>query len=768
MRIKGNNKASAKWSTRLGGCAIGALLAMSGSAWAQLDEVVVTAERRVSNLQDVPVAVTALTGETLDRADIHDPSTLQFKVPNFTFSAFSPGQAIFSMRGISSNDDGAGTENSLAVCLADAYCGRSSNAAFDFFDVEQVEVLRGPQGTLWGKNAIGGTINIRSKKPSLDEWSTRGKIDLGGYNTQNIGAYITGPISDSVAVKFSVNNRNHDGFVINALNGEELLDEMATSWRTQVLWEMSDATELLVTASSQTTDNSDIARIPIPGQDPNKVGPSGTIADGPLLGTRGGFLAAGGDIDGLKSANPAPGFSKSDSDTYSLKLTTEVASGELTYIAASYETLADWEMDSVGGAVFALIDDIYDETEATSHELRWAGSLADNFDLVAGAFMLEEDTDRTEWFRVVGGAPVGNDGYRQINETESVAVFAHADWRFVPDWALSAGARWTRDEKSITSFAKDGVPFPFIISGDIGDVEMATGGVSDSATWEDVSPKVSLNYTPGDDTLVYVSWASGFKSGGFGAAPATVADALNLELEPEEAENIEIGFKAELLDNTLRVNAVVFQTDYKNLQYQRFGPLLVTDAGGSFAGIDGVKVKVGDDAFGQFRTINSGDATINGVELELTHMPSANFTWTAGIGLLDTEQEVNFREYFETDPGRDVIVTRELNRAPEAQYSLGFVWDMPTMIGSWTLSADYSYSAEVRADVLDDFSKEDERKLLDARLAYTPNDANWEFSLWGKNLTDERYFSHVYTVGAGVIGKLGDPALIGTSIAWKY
>ena len=216
MGYKKNNNTDAPVcktiSGRMLGGALGALMAMSGSAWAQLDEVVVTAERRVSNLQDVPVAVTALSGEDIDRADIHDPASLQFKVPNFTFSAFSPGQAIFSLRGISSNDDGAGTENSVAVFLDDVYFGRISNAAFDFFDVEQVEVLRGPQGTLWGKNAIGGTINIRSKKPSLDGWTTRGKIDLGEYNLQNIGAYVTGPLSDNVALKVSMNSRNRDGF----------------------------------------------------------------------------------------------------------------------------------------------------------------------------------------------------------------------------------------------------------------------------------------------------------------------------------------------------------------------------------------------------------------------------------------------------------------------------------------------------------------------------------------------------------------------------
>lgn len=777
---------------RMFGLAVLLIGGSASSALAQLDEIIVTAERRESNLQDVPVAVTALGAEEIERTDIHDPYTLQFKVPNFTFSAFSPGQNIFSLRGISSNEDGAGTDNSVAVFLDDVYFGRVSNSAFDFFDVERVEVLRGPQGTLWGKNAIGGTVNIVSKKPSMDGLEVKGKMDVGDYNLQNYGGYVTGPLSPTLAAKFAFNVRDREGFLDNVLDrnprsNTKLLDDNSSSWRAQFLWEPSDRTSLLLTLASQRSDQNDMGRIPIPNQNPALTGG----AQGPA--TRAVFIADGGSEDDLRAATPSPGFAESESDTYSLKLVQELGAGELTYIAATYETGTHWEMDSVGASSLALIDDIRDYTDAISHELRYAMSFGDNIDFIVGAYYLEEDTDRTEYFRLILGAddrfardvrggPATNDGvdvYRQINETESKALFANLDWQFTPTWRLSAGARWTEDDKNIRSFARNGVP-RFIINGNLGDVENATGGEPASGNWDDVSPKVALNWQPMDDMLLYASWAKGFKSGGFGAAPATLDDLRNLELDPEEATNIEIGIKTDLLDNTLRINVAAFQTDYEDLQFQRFGQLLALRTPNAMGVVEGVQlgwsegigeygVRIDPNSiFGFFRSINAGDAEIEGIEIELTYAPTEALTLYANYGYLDTEQEVNYREYFATDPGMDIIVKRPLQRAPENQYSFGFVYDHDMgQAGSLILSADYSYADESRADVLDDYAIEDERELVDASLVWVPADANWRFTLWGKNLADERYFSHVYTVGRGVIGKIGDPRVLGASVSWE-
>ncbi|MDD9797542.1 MAG: TonB-dependent receptor [Alphaproteobacteria bacterium] len=772
----------------------------ASSAFAQLDEIIVTAERRESNLQDVPVAVTALGAEEIERTDIHDPYTLQFKVPNFTFNHFSAGQNIFSLRGISSNDDGAGTDNSVAVFLDDVYFGRISNSAFDFFDVERVEVLRGPQGTLWGKNAIGGTVNIVSKRPSMDGLEVKGKMDVGDYNLQNYGGYVTGPLSPTLAAKFAFSVRNRDGFLDNVLDlnphrSSKLLDDDSSSYRTQFLWEPSDRTSFLLTLASQRTDENDMGRIPIPNQNPALTSPR----QGPA--TRAAFVADGGNEKDLKAASPQPGFAESESDSYSLKLVQELGAGELTYIAATYETDTHWEMDSVGASVLAIIDDIRDSTEATSHELRYAMSFGDNIDLIVGAYYLEEDTDRSEYFRLVFGdddrraragarEPTitaegvrlldGVDVYRQINETESKAVFANVDWQFMPDWRVSAGVRWTEDDKNIRSFARNGFD-NFIINGNLGDVENATGGAPGSGNWDDVSPKVALNWQPMDDMLLYASWAKGFKSGGFGAAPATVEDARNLALDPEEATNIEIGIKTDLLNNTLRINLAAFQTDYEDLQYQRFGQLLalrtrdpVTGkiAGASLAGFEsfgdyGVRIDP-NSVFGFFRSINAGDAEMEGIEVEITYAPTEALTLYANYGYLDSEQEINFREYFATDPGMDVILKRPLRHAPETTYSFGFVYNHDMgQAGSLILSSDYTYSDESRADVVDDYAIQDKHELIDANLVWVPVDANWRFSLWGKNIADERFFSNVYTVGRGVIGRLGDPRVLGASVTWE-
>ncbi|MCG8505247.1 MAG: TonB-dependent receptor plug domain-containing protein, partial [Sphingomonadales bacterium] len=256
-----------------------------------LEVIIVTSERREGNLQNVPVAVSAFSTETIERADISHPIDIANRVPSFTFSPFAPGQAVFSLRGISSNDDGAGTENSVAVFLDDVYFGRISNSAFDFFDAERVEVLRGPQGTLYGKNAIGGALNIVSKKPSTEDFDARLRVMLGNFNTRNIGGYASGPLAGNFAAKVSFALRKHDGYVTNILTGNDLADQDSLSVRGQLLWQ-TENTEVMLTGWTQDEDNSDMGRIPLP-----------------TAGVRPFFDAAGGDVERRLTVTPQEGFS---------------------------------------------------------------------------------------------------------------------------------------------------------------------------------------------------------------------------------------------------------------------------------------------------------------------------------------------------------------------------------------------------------------------------------------------------------------------------
>lgn len=732
-----------------------------------LEEIIVSAERREGNLQQVPVAVSAFSSESIERADIHNVVDIATRVPGFTYSQFAPGQAIFSLRGVSSNDDGAGTENSAAIFLDDVYIGRISNAAFDFFDVERVEVLRGPQGTLYGKNAIGGAINIVTKKPSTEETEIKLKAGYGRFDSINLTGYATGPLSDNLAAKVSGSYRKHDGYVTNILTGNGLLDEDVLSFRGQLLYH-TDRTEVTLSLDTSREDRADMGRMPLPAA--------------PVFGL---FEGAGGSMKQRLATTPQEGFSKRDADGVSLKIDHELGNGTLTSVTGYRETSADWEMDSAGVPQVNVVDEIHDDTDSFTQEVRWAGDLSDTLDLVVGGFYLNEKTDRSEFFRfILGGlddrfGPIGPTnaqdavgGYRQINETDSLAAFAHANWQITPTVKLGAGIRYTKDKKNIVSSGTASGDDPtsplsgFIINEIYGNIDTGTG-IAAKDSWSNFSPKVTLDWQATEDLLVYASWSKGFKSGGFGAAPASAAAAADLSIlsvDPEKADNYEIGFKGDFADNTFRVNVAAFYTDYKNLQFQRFGPSLVLDPNAPLG------FSNDPNEFGAFRTVNAGNAEIKGVEAEITWVPVEGLTFNGAYGYLDATGDFNFREYF-SDPAAvgDFIIARRLNRAPKGKGHFGATYQHTVADLGWlTWNADWQWTGTQRADVVNDDTIQDKFDVLDASVSFLTENEDWELTLWGKNLFDDRSFAHVYIIGPGQIGIINAPRTYGVSLTWNF
>ena len=717
-----------------------------------LEEITVTAQRRSENLQAVPVAVTALSASSIEKADIHTPDDIATRIPSMTFSPFAPGQSVVSLRGISSNDDGAGTENSVAVFLDDVYLGRISNMAFEMFDVERIEVLRGPQGTLYGKNAIGGAINVVSSKPGQD-FHAKVKATVGNYDRQDFQGVVSGPLSDSLAAKVSFSSRQRDGWVENLVTGNKLKDENVQSVRGQLLW-TGENTEVTLSADTMDMNQTDMARIP--------------TRDG-LAPLEFLFDLAGGDYK--HSANPQDGFARKDATGVSLKIEHDFGdAGTLTSVSAYRDSANDWEMDSVGVPQINIVDEIHDYTKQYSQEFRFAGPINDSADFVAGLFYMNENTDRQETFRYVhevddrvnalDAADDADDigSYRQDNTTDSFAAFAHVNYNVSEKLKLGVGLRYTYEEKSIDNWASNfgGTGLNgggFIIYTNYGtDIENKIGGIAASESWSDLSPKITLDYQVNDDVLLYASVSKGFKSGGFGAAPESAA-AAQIPLEPETAWNYEIGSKSDLFDGTLRLNLAAYYTDYTDLQFQRFGSLL--DAT--------------DGAFGVFRTRNAGNAEIYGVEAEFTWVPVESLYISGNYSYMHTEAEFNFDPYYITAPATPDIRTKPLTRAPEhrfyiaADYSHDVSWG-----GQMSYHIDYRYTGEQRGDVVSDLTLQPSWGVSDANVSWTSEDEQWEVSLWGKNIFDEEYISHIYIVGPGDVAVYGDPAMYGASVTWRF
>ena len=695
---------------------------------ALLEEITVVAQRRVENLQDVPIAISALSEAAIEKADIHDLSDIATRVPSLTFSPFSPGQNIIALRGVSSNDDGAGTDNSVAVFVDEVYLGRVSNINPEMFDIQRVEILRGPQGTLYGKNTIGGAINIVSTRPDTERFSARLRANFGNYERTDFAGLATGPISDNLAGKFSFSYRNRDGWVDNVVLNKKQKDDEVQAYRGQLLYASGD-TEVMFTADYNKLDVEDMARIP-------QTQLSGNL--GPIVDQ---YRALCGDRGPKCSTNPSDGFAKRDAWGVSLHVTHDFGIGELKSISAYRENEVDWEMDSIGVSI-PLTDDILDKTEQFTQEIRWSGN-TDALNYVFGFWYLNEQTNRLEVFDILANKNIsGSDRYRQINETDSYAGFGQIDWQLTEDITLTAGGRYTYEQKAISN---DAVAGDFVVINQ-------TFSNARTETWTSFIPKLSLSWQPQETMTLYGTIARGFKSGGFPAAPTTIADTE--PLAQEEALNYEVGLKSDLLNN-IRLNTAFFYTEYEDLQIQSFGPRLGCVEDPTTPQLE---------CFGVFQTFNASDAEVRGVELELTWVPVENLTLSGFYSFLDSEfTDTNVPgSVFEGQTGNDLI------RAPRNKYSVNAEYALPLNGGGQlTANLSYRYTDQQRGE-LEPYAIQPAFDLFDARLAWNSPDDTLEIAVWVKNLLDEEYVSHLYTIAGEVVAVFGDPQMYGVSLTYRY
>jgi iron complex outermembrane receptor protein len=733
---------------------LAAMIATAPAVAQQLEEVVVTAQYREQNIQDVPIAVTALGSQQIEAAGIFDATTIAMNVPGMAYAEFSPGQAIISMRGITSVDDGAGLDNSVALFLDGVYIGRQAGIQFDMFDLERIEVLKGPQGTLFGRNAVGGAISVITTRPQ-NEFGGKAQATVGNEGILRYQGLLTGGFTDSLSGKIVVNHRSHDGFTRNTLLNKDVQDEDYLSVRGQLLWE-TDAMDWLASADVWDDDRADMGRAPIANGNFDYVGTATDLGAG-RPGT---------------AASPTDGYTKREGSGLSLQGDIEFGGGALTSITGFRSVETDWEMPSVGAplgggydldnGVFGadVIDDIDEEVDTFSQEFRWTSETGGAIDYVTGVYFLTEDTDREEQFRIdtnsidTGQFTVGNEYTRTENETTSYALYGQANWHINDAWTLTFGGRWTRDERDYTASAvncaldeadRAAAGFPNFapcegVGGSLG-IIAEVFKVSTSNSWTDFSPMASLQFSPGDNIMYFGTISTGYKSGGFAGSQGVAAAATN-PVNPEDVINYEFGFKGDFLDNTMRLNASVFFMDYTDLQVVRFGP-------------------VPGSAFGTFQTTNIGSADIKGLELDYTWQATENFSLSGYYAYLDSEIT---GLTLNTATGPQDFSGLPLRQSPEHSYSIIANYDLQTSYGDWNLRASYNFID----DQFNDYptlteTVIEEAKLVDASATWTSSEGMYTVTLWGKNLTDERYVTHSYRIGPGSIGVWSDPLTVGVT-----
>ncbi len=689
-----------------------------------LEEVVVTARRRSESLQDVPIAVTALSGDELAIRGAQDITDIAQSTPSVTLEASRGTSSTLTafIRGVGQQDPLPGFEQGVALYLDDVYIARPQAALLDIYDVERVEVLRGPQGTLYGRNAVGGAIKYVTKRLA-DEPSVRVKATAGTYNQQDIVIAGSAPITPDFKVGATVANLTRDGFGENLTTGEENYNKDIFAYRLSAEYTPFDEGYFRL-SYDKTQDDTD----PVAGHRPR----AGAVSGAPVLGDVRDTTAG---ISESPSSAGINGNNEIEAEGYSFSLRVPLTDTlSLKFIHAQREDATESVIDFDSLAVQDLDVTVIYENEQLSEEIQL---LFDNgtVSAVTGFYYLDATAEST-FDTVLGqlglledGVPLTAFSEGQV-DTEAYSVFSDVTINLSTAFSVSFGARYTRDKREADVLRETyvGIGSP-AFGNDAAILAATTSDYTADRTFQDFSPRVNVSFSPTDDLNLYASYSQGWKAGSFDPRGANFStNEVEDGFDAENLDSYEFGVKATWLGGIARTNVALFYSDYQDLQIP-----------GSI-GVDTDDDGVNDTFVGA--VTNAGKAEIRGVEFEslfaITDNLSAQFTFS----LLDaeiTEWIVN---------GEDVSDSREIQNTPNSTAYLGLNYAQELDIGSFNYNVNWSYrddvtQFEIPAPDLD----QEAYSLYNASVVWTSPDQHWTLGLHGKNLTDEEIKTSGYCFG---------------------
>lgn len=697
------------------------------------EEIVVTARKREESVQEVPVAVTVTSGATLEDAGAPDISVLQDYVPNLAvYSGRNQTTTLTAfLRGIGQADPLWGVEPGVGLYLDDVYMARPQGALLDVYDVERVEVLRGPQGTLYGKNTIGGAIKYVSRAPT-DDLEARLSLAGGSYGTQNVRAMVSGPlIEGKLRGKVAFASLTNDGYGENRFLDTEVQDKDTTAFRVGLDWLVSDEVTLSF-AADRTEDESQprgYARL-----EPNVFCPLYLGAACPPLDDR---------YDTESGLAPLNG---TDSEGYSMTLTWDVnPAWQFKSITAYRESDSqnNIDFDTTPAPITDVIATYSDEQTSQEFQFLYTGPGKLSgvfgvyyFDGTAGGRVLNN------FLNLLFGSTEGT------TDTESVALFADGSYRLTDRLTMNAGVRVTEEEKRGRAF---NVGFT---DGTFSEINAIVADFDKTETFNSVAPRFGFDYFFSDDVMGYLSLSRGFKSGGFNVRAQAVAFPASAEPFDDEVLDVaEVGLKTVLADRQLVLNTAAFYGDYSDVQVSTFTSF---DSDG-----DGE-----DDAFfGNF--VNAGNATLRGLEVEMDWNPRQVgwFGLQSNLSYLDAEPDGFL------DQNQDGILdTRVITNAPDVTAGLRLKFDWPLMGGllTATLGGAYRDDAVLTNEGVNPITQ-DAYETFNASVDWLSGDGRWGVRLNGYNLSDEEYLTNGYNIPVLGIrtGTFGPPATVTAGIEYR-
>ncbi|MFK7829876.1 MAG: TonB-dependent receptor [Congregibacter sp.] len=690
----------------------------------RLEEIVVTARKRAEDMQDVGLSVSAMSATEIDRTFARDIKDLAFISPNLIIDDTSQGpggNAAMYIRGIGVADVEKNFEPAVGVQIDGLFIGANSGALLRSIDIASLEVLRGPQGTLFGRNTIGGTINIERTRPT-GEFGGKVRAGYGAYDTRWLDAVINFGITDDLAVKLSAaKNDQQEGYFFNVSTQDD--DGMVDyqSYGLNVLWNPTETLELEYTYQNEETTQDTPPLTNMAQPDTVFCASFGLCAQSlttPSSGDRYKTTTLKFEPT-TASLSPAPTsiqFSAEsdlipndddatfDAETHIFEARWDISEAlTMNYIYGTFETEETVVTNFTAEAPMLFGTDRPAEYEQSSHELRFTYDAGGSLKLVAGAYLWDSEYDirLRSWITFIAPGTVFDIPQNTHQETESTALFFEADYALNDAWTLTLGGRYTEDEK---------------LSEQRGN--LTTEGMDPSESWDEFTPKVGVRYRVNDDAMIYATYSRGYRSGGFNGRVDELASAT-IPYDPETVDNYELGFKSEWSDGRLRLNGAVFYMDYQDKQ---------EEIGLPSEGATGQRISV----------FNAATATMQGFELEMQAVVTESLSLRGNIGYLDSEYDD-----FTFDSGFGIVDNSglEFRRAPDFTGSLDatYEWDMGDgqawVRGSYRFIGEHFIEQTNRAELANDA-----QHMVDLSLNYATN--QYTVALFGRNLTAEDGWAH--------------------------
>ena len=708
-----------------------------------IEEVTVTAQKREQNMQDVSVAVSAFSGDAIDRMGFEEGLDITQQVPNMSFFAIfgEASSPSISLRGVSLVNFSDSWESPVSIYVDDVYRGNPAGSAIQLFDLERVEVLRGPQGTIYGRNTTGGLVHYVSRKPT-ETFEGRVSASFGNYGEQIYQGVLSGPLSDSVRGRLALKRSLDDGWQTNVLDGQKLNDTDHLGYRGQLEFDIGQDSTLLLSAHGSQADQATVGFAHMGYLDPDDLSRTCSVSriqSGQCSSNTFGFTgddAVDGKYGPEHVASSASGGLATEIDTFGLSARFEVPLSDnvvLTSITA-YEALEKFLQDDGDGTEVIWFDEQYSVDAAQyTQEIRLNGSTLDS-NWVAGLYYYDDSRDLITQAPTTADAEAFGGFFHEEFvdlETQSWAVFGQYEWDFAPQLTAIVGARYTSENRDFEQRSPVSFYSPPV---------EGTGDLSENA----LTGRIGLDWRPMPGTLVYGNISTGFKSGGFSGS-YNASQAALAPVTSEDVINYELGVKTAWADGRYRLNASAYRYDIEDFQAQVFQ----TVETGSII-------------------TNAGDVRGIGVELELTAQLSDNFELIGGLGVLDTEfssdQVFDVAGDFYTLEGNELPSAPGVNANMVARYYVGL-----GEYGELAFQADYTWQDDHYLQIENDpYSYHDSYGLGNAKVSWHSITGAYTVEAFVNNLTDEQYFTYQNTLGEDWgYGVWGKPRTYGAKFTWN-